>query len=54
MSGLSPFFNHPPVTTSFVYNAGPFSDAGFQFVVQTTPEQAVSPVERHSYRHLAT
>jgi hypothetical protein len=42
MAGPSPFFTHPPVTTSFVYSGAPFSDAGFQFVVRTTPEPSTA------------
>lgn len=30
----SPFFPGTPVLTSFVYSGAPFSDGGFQFVVQ--------------------
>ena len=35
--GDSQFYNNPPVGTSFVYNALPFSDQGFQFVVAVAP-----------------
>jgi len=34
MAGTSPFFNNPPVTRSFIYSQGPFSDAGFQLTGQ--------------------
>ena len=37
MAGNSPLYPNTPVLTSFVYGGGPFSDAGVQFVVQTTP-----------------
>lgn len=43
MAGDSPFYPTTPVLTSFVYSGGPFSDAGFQFVVQpvaAAPEPA--------------
>lgn len=39
VDGNSQFYSHPPVLTSFVYNAGPFSDSGTEFVV--TPAAAV-------------
>ena len=40
MDSASPFFNNPPVTTSTIYSAGPFSDAGFALVATdaTVPE----------------
>jgi MYXO-CTERM domain-containing protein len=34
MAADSPFFPTTPVLTSFVYSGAPFSDAGFQFLVQ--------------------
>ena len=34
MAGDSPFYPGTPVLTSFVYGGAPFSDPGFQFVVQ--------------------
>jgi hypothetical protein len=38
MAGNSPFFPTQSVTTSFVYSAGPFSDAGFRFAAQAGPQ----------------
>ena len=35
--GNSQFFSNPPVGTSFVYYALPFSDTGFQFVAAAAP-----------------
>ncbi len=37
MAGNSPFYPGTPVLTSFVYGGAPFSDAGVQFVVTSTP-----------------
>jgi hypothetical protein len=37
VDGNSPFYPGTPVNTSFVYPQGPFSDAGHQFVVASTP-----------------
>ena len=37
MAADSPFYPGTPTLTSFVYSGGPFSDAGYKFVVQTTP-----------------
>ncbi len=34
IAGNSPFFPSTPELTSFIYSAGPFSDAGFSFTVQ--------------------
>jgi hypothetical protein len=34
MAGNSPFYTSTPVLTSFIYSGAPFSDPGFQFVVQ--------------------
>jgi IPT/TIG domain len=42
LMGNSVFYPTTPVLTSFVYNAAPFSDAGFQFVV--TPAVAAPTV----------
>lgn len=38
MMGDSPFFAGVPVTTSFVYQGAPFSDAGVKFAVSSVPE----------------
>jgi hypothetical protein len=38
LAGNSPFFNHPPEATSFVYIGAPETDPGFQFVVTPAPE----------------
>jgi len=38
MLGDSPFFPTAPVTTSFVYEGAPFSDAGVKFAVEAVPE----------------
>lgn len=42
MAADSPFYPGTPTLTSFVYSGGPFSDAGYKFVVQTSavPEPA--------------
>lgn len=42
VEGNSPFYPTTPVLTSFAYDAGPFSDAGTQFQVQSSavPEPA--------------
>jgi hypothetical protein len=37
VDGNSPFYPGVPVNTSFVYPQGPFSDAGHEFVVASTP-----------------
>ena len=41
MEGDSPFFPGTPVTTTFVYQGAPFSDAGVEFLV--TPAAAAVP-----------
>jgi hypothetical protein len=41
MAGDSPFFPGTPVTTTFVYQGAPFSDAGVEFLV--TPAAAAVP-----------
>ncbi|WP_165235734.1 PEP-CTERM sorting domain-containing protein [Aquisphaera insulae] len=38
VTGLSTFFDHPPVGTSFVYSGQPFQGDALQFVVQAVPE----------------
>lgn len=38
MMGDSPFYAGVPVTTSFVYQGAPFSDAGVKFEVSSVPE----------------
>lgn len=38
VSGNSLYYANVPVGTTFVYSGAPFSDAGFQFVVQSVPE----------------
>lgn len=38
MMGDSPFFPGVPVTTTFVYQGAPFSDAGVKFEVSSVPE----------------
>lgn len=37
ISGNSPFYPSTPVLTTFAYDAGPFSDAGTEFVVNASP-----------------
>lgn len=47
LAGMSPSHPSEPVTTTFIYSGGPFSDAGFQFVVTppvTTAASATSLV----------
>jgi len=41
MAGLSQFFSHPPVTTSVIYGAGPFSDAGATLTADPMPEPSM-------------
>lgn len=36
LTGNSPFYPAEPELTAFVYSGGPFSDAGYSFVVQET------------------
>ena len=43
MMGDSPFFPGTPVTTSFVYQGAPFSDAGVEFTVQPSPSAVPEP-----------
>ena len=43
MMGDSPFFPGTPVTTSFVYQGAPFSDAGVEFTVQAAPSAVPEP-----------
>ena len=43
MMGDSPFFPGTPVTTSFVYQGAPFSDAGVEFAVQAAPTAVPEP-----------
>jgi hypothetical protein len=43
LAGDSPFYSTTPIGTSFVYSGAPFSDAGFEFVVESAPEP--SPAE---------
>ena len=38
LAGNSPAYPGTPIGTSFLYSGGPFSDAGYQFVVQSVPE----------------
>jgi hypothetical protein len=38
MAGDSVFYSSTPIGTSFVYTGAPFSDAGFEFVVDSVPE----------------
>lgn len=40
LAGPAPIFDHPPVTTTFVYSGAPFSDPGYRFVVSVVPEPA--------------
>lgn len=40
IDGNSVFFPSTPVLTTFAYDAGPFSDAGAEFVVTPVPEPA--------------
>lgn len=47
INGNSPFYPGTPVLTTFAYDAGPFSDAGTQFVVADTP------LPRSSYMGIA-
>ncbi len=37
LAGNSPFYPSTPTLTSFVYSGAPFSDAGYEFVVQSSP-----------------
>jgi hypothetical protein len=41
MTGASQFFGHPHVTTSVIYSAGPFSDAGSTFIAAPVPEPSM-------------
>ncbi len=43
MMGDSPFFPGTPVTTTFVYEGAPFSDAGVEFTVQAAPTAVPEP-----------
>ena len=43
MEGDSPFYPGTPVLTSFVYSGAPFSDSGFEFVVQPAAAAAPEP-----------
>ena len=43
VNGNSVFFPGTPVSTSFVYPQGPFSDAGHQFVVTPAPTPTPTP-----------
>lgn len=44
MAGSAPFYDNPPVLTSFVYAGAPFNDPGYEFVVSTALQfVAVTP-----------
>jgi hypothetical protein len=43
MMGDSPFFPGTPVTTTFVYEGAPFSDAGVEFTTQAAPSAVPEP-----------
>jgi hypothetical protein len=44
MMGDSPFFPGTPVTTTFVYQGAPFSDAGVEFLVQAAASRGARAV----------